>query len=118
MKISELDATQVRSEPIRIDLDTFILNLGGKKVSLKGQWIDVLPSDSDEFHNSHLEMQRKATKGEPVDTNELVACLIVGWSFDEECTMSNKVVAVKTWPRPLINHIDKTASTAINFTMI
>jgi hypothetical protein len=118
MKITELDSTKERAQPIRIDLNSFTLRLGDKRVSLAGQWIDVLPTDSDEFNDVKLEQFRKAAKGEKVDTNELVACLIVDWSFDDECNLENKVHAIKTFPRALVDFIDKTASNAINFMTI
>jgi len=118
MKISELDTSKARAEPVRIDLDGHALKIGKKKVDLSGQWIDVLPTDSDEFNNLKLEQFRKAAKGEKVDTNELIACLITAWSFDDECNIENKVQAIKTFPRSLVEFIDKTASNTINFMMI
>lgn len=118
MKISELDATKVRSEPIRIDLTGYVLKLGGEKVDLTDQWIDVLPTDSDQFNDIKLDQFRRAAKGESIDTNELIASLVVAWSFEDECIMSNKVIAVTTFPRSLVEHIDRTASNAVNFMTI
>jgi hypothetical protein len=118
MKISELDTTKARSEVIRIDLEGYILKIGLKKVDLSGQWIDILPTDSDIFNDAKLEQFRKAAKGVAVDTNELIGCLIVDWSFEEECSLVNKVKAIKTFPRSLVEFIDKTASQAINFMTI
>jgi len=118
MKISELDTTIARAEPIRIDLNGHALKMGKKKVDLSGQWIDVLPTDSDIFNNAKLDQFRKAAKGEIVDTNELIACLIVAWSFDDECNTENKIQAVKTFPRSLVDYIDRVASHAVNFTAI
>ncbi len=118
MKISELDTTEVRSEPIRIDLDGFTLTIGKKKVALKGQWIDILPTDSDKFNEVKLEQFRKVAKGQTPESAELIACLIVAWSFEDECNLENTVQAVKTFPRSLIDFIDRIASQAVNFTTI
>ena len=117
MKFTDLDTTETRNESILIDLDGFTLNNGSKKVSLKGQWIKVYPTDSDTFTKAKLELQRKAVNGSEFDSNELIASLIESWSFDEKCTIENKIVAVKIWPSKLIDLIDTTASKRINFTV-
>lgn len=118
MKISELDTTKVRSEAIRVDLEGYALVIGKKKVNLTGQWIDILPTDSDIFNDAKLEQFRKAAKGQAVNTNELIACLIVDWSFDDECNSENKLKAIQTFPRSLVDYIDRVASQAVNFTTI
>lgn len=117
MKISELDTSKVRSEAIRIDLNGYSLQIGKKKVDLSGQWIEVLPTDSNEFNDAKLDQFRRAAKGEKVETGELIACLIVAWSFDDPCDAKNKLEAVKTFPRVLIDYVDKVASQSVNFIM-
>ena len=116
MKFTDLDTTQARSETTRIDLDGYQLNLGGKSISLDGQWIDVLPVDSDEFQQAKLEQQRKAITDNDYEPESLVAAIIKDWSFDEPCNEENKIQAMKIWPRVLKDQIDRVASRAVNFT--
>jgi hypothetical protein len=115
MKFTDLDASKARNEAVRVDLDGFELKIGDKKISLKGQWVDVYPTDSDEFSSAKTDLQRKAIAGDDYETDDLVASLIAGWSFDDACSATNKKQAIKIWPRKLIDHIDSVASTAINF---
>ena len=114
MKFTDLDATEVREKPIRIELMN--LKLGENIVPLEGQWIDVYPTESEAFQNAKLELSRKAITKEKFDTKMLVAALISDWSFDNECSEANKLEAIKIWPKVLIDHIDKVASSAVNFT--
>lgn len=116
MKFTDLDATEAKQETIRIDFDGFDLKLGKKIVSLKGQWVDVYPTDSEAFQNAKTELSRKAITKEKFDTKTLVAALICDWSFDDECSETNKLEAINIWPQVLIDHIDKVASSAVNFT--
>jgi hypothetical protein len=115
MRIDELSTEQHRSEPVRVSLDGYKLRIGKNTVDLSGQWVDVLPTDSDEFQAVKLEQYRRAAKGEKIDANELVACLIFAWSFDDECSKDNKLKAVRIWPRVLVDHIDQVASAQVNF---
>lgn len=117
MRFDELDTTEARSEAIRVSLDGYNLRVGKKSVDLTGQWIDVLPTDSDEFQAVKLEQYRRAAKGEKLETNALVAALIKAWSFEGECNEENKLRAVKIWPRALVDYIDTVASQAVNFTI-
>lgn len=116
MKFTDLDVTKARKETIKIDFDGFDLKIGSKTVSLEGQWVDVYPTDSEEFQSAKLELSRKAVTGEKVESKALVASLIANWSFDDECSEENKLQAVKIWPQVLIDHIDNVASKAVNFT--
>ena len=116
MRFTDLDATEAREETIRIDFDGFDLKIGKKTVSLDGQWVEVYPTESKAFRNAKLELSRKALTKEKFDTESLVAALIADWSFDDECNEENKLNAVKIWPQILIDHIDKVASSAVNFT--
>jgi hypothetical protein len=115
MKFTDLDASKARNESVRVDLDGFELKIGDSTISLKGQWVDVFPTDSDEFNTAKTDLQRKAIAGDDYETSDLVASLISGWSFDEACDAKNKRQAIKIWPRKLIDHIDSVASTVINF---
>lgn len=117
MRFDELDTTEARSEVIRVSLDGYNLRIGKKSVDLTGQWIDVLPTDSDEFQAVKLDLYRKAAKGEKAEPNALIAALIKAWSFEGECNEENKLRAVKIWPRTLVDHIDAVASQAVNFTI-
>ena len=56
MKFTDLDATKAREETIRIDFDGFDMKIGGKLVSLEGQWVDVYPTDSKHFKDADLEL--------------------------------------------------------------
>ena len=117
MKFTDLDTTDTRNKLIKIDLDNHNLVIGSKVISLKGQWIEVLPTDSEVFTKAKLELQRKAVSGIDFDANELIATLIVSWSFEEECNTENRLKALKIWPNKLIDQIDAVASKEINFTI-
>ena len=116
MKFTDLDATAAREKTIRIDFDGFDLKIGDKTVSLKDQWVEVYPTESKTFRDAKTELSRKAITGDKFDTESLVSALIADWSFDDECNDENKLNAVKIWPQILIDHIDKVASSAVNFT--
>ena len=116
MKFTDLDATKASEKTIKIDLDGFELTLGDKTVSLDGQWIEVYPTESKQFQQAKTELSRKALTKEKFEAKSLVAALIADWSFDEECNQENKLAAAKIWPNILTDHIDRVASSAVNFT--
>lgn len=116
MKFTDLDITEQKEQTIKIDLDGFTLKVGDKDIDLKGQWIEAFSTESEIFQNKKIEMNRRAILKEEVNPNELVSCLIHSWSFDDLCTEENKLKAVSVWPKILVDHIDRVASSQINFT--
>lgn len=124
MNFDDLSVSDVASEVERINLDGVVLKAGKREIDLTGQWIDVRSVESDEFKSERLRLQRLAsTKSKKkMSQHELdeiehgmFAVLIAGWSFDNPCTLENRIKAVKTWPQTLISLIDKTASEMVVF---
>lgn len=80
------------SEGIRADL----FEPGAKEPS--GHWLQVRGVDSDEFRQAEVEAKRRqresiAAGKQPLDTHldemrVLIASLVAGWSFPEECTQA------------------------------
>ena len=75
------------------------------------EWLLVLGVDSDEFRRAETRSRRaaleiaqiedKAERDEVADRYrlELIASLIVSWSFDEECTLEEKVEFLREAPQ-------------------
>jgi hypothetical protein len=87
------------------------------RMTVGSQWIDVLGTDSDKFQKVKRKLNIDVIGGK-IKPNEveahLIAALIVGWSFDEECNDANKLELLRNSPS-LAEAIDRAASKRANF---
>jgi hypothetical protein len=91
------------SEGIQVDL----FEPGAEEPS--GQWLRVRGVDSDEFRQAEVETKRRqresiASGKQPLDTHLeemriLIASLVAGWSFPEECTQEAVVEFFRQAPQ-------------------
>ena len=123
MKFSELSVFTESNEPERISLDGYTLKVGGKELSLDGQWVDIVSTDSQVFKDMRLRVQRDALSGDTTRTHDEIdslvkSALISSWSFEEPCNEENKLQALKVWPSSIVNFLVKRAESRIdvNFT--
>lgn len=84
-------------------------------------WLRIRGVDSDEFRAADTEAKRAAVKSAALTdqrarddamreiSRDLVAHLVMGWSFDKECTHANVVAFLKEAPQ-LEDAIDKAAT--------
>ena len=103
MKIEQLFTRERSNKPERVEIGS--------------EWIEVLGTDSDAFRKAKLEAQRKVvTKELSIDNYVAWLCahLIVGWSFEDECSFDNAFELMKESPS-LCEQVDKIASKRSNF---
>lgn len=88
-----------------------------EKMHIGGEYIEILGTDSDAFQKARRQVDLDVMSG-TLDaeraTERLIAALIVGWSYKEECNDANKLLLVKNTPS-LANRIDIEASKRANF---
>lgn len=124
MKFKELSVITASNKPERILLDGYEVKIAGSDtpISLDGQWVEILGTESEAFKAMDLRLKREAVTGTVREHSEIdnliKSCLISGWSFEEELTEENVVEFIKVWPTTLIDWIVKKAEgrVAVNFT--
>lgn len=123
MKFTELSVTESSNTPEKVLLDGFKIELPNKEpLMLDGQWVEVIGVESDVFKDAELSVRRDLLMGvkltQPQIDRLIKASLIVGWSFEEECTTVNKVSALQMWPQNLTAYIVRVAEGRVNANFI
>jgi hypothetical protein len=125
MKFKDLSVKDASNKAERILLDGYSVNVkGADPISLDGQWVEVVGTESDAFKEMDLRLKRDSVTGTVTRThaeidNLIKSCLISAWSFEEPCTEENIVEFLELWPSTLVAWIIKKAEgrVAVNFTL-
>lgn len=108
MKLSQITkaVSEAKQKTIRFVFgDDYDLIIDNEKVTtLEGQWIDLYPLMSKEYTDHRLAVNRKyaESKEAPTDAEketEILSGLIKDWSFSDECTPENKILALKEFDK-------------------
>lgn len=113
MKLSQLSITETANASVRVSLDGYTIQTEVGSISLDGQFVDIVSTESNQMKDMDLFLKRQIALGvtyAPQDIDAMIrSSIVVGWSFEEECNQENRIVLFKQLPSAITNYIVKRA---------